>query len=114
VDPVSILRVSHTTYTGTGIDEVHTVGTDRHRSKWQTAAAAAAAAVTGFMLANHASMAELFDHLLYQYDRIRSRNAFLDSSWTSIAPVNARIIFILDVLQRTAIIELAQLRWHNS
>jgi tubulin gamma len=37
------------------------------------------AAVTGFMLANHTSMAELFDRLLYQYDRIRSRNAFLDN-----------------------------------
>jgi len=36
-------------------------------------------AVTGFLLANHTSMAELFDRLLYQYDRIRSRNAFLDN-----------------------------------
>jgi tubulin gamma len=36
-------------------------------------------AVTGFMLANHTSMAELFDRLLHQYDRIRSRNAFLDN-----------------------------------
>jgi tubulin gamma len=31
------------------------------------------------MLANHTSMAELFDRLLNQYDRIRSRNAFLDN-----------------------------------
>jgi len=36
-------------------------------------------AVTGFMLANHTSMAELFDRMLQQYDRIRSRNAFLDN-----------------------------------
>jgi len=35
--------------------------------------------VSGFMLANHTSMAELFDRLLRQYDRIRKRNAFLDS-----------------------------------
>lgn len=35
--------------------------------------------VSGFMLANHTSMAELFDRLLKQYDRIRSRNAFLDN-----------------------------------
>jgi tubulin gamma len=35
--------------------------------------------VSGFMLANHTSMAELFDRLLNQYDRIRSRNAFLDN-----------------------------------
>jgi tubulin gamma len=35
--------------------------------------------VSGFMLANHTSMAELFDRLLHQYDRIRSRNAFLDN-----------------------------------
>lgn len=35
--------------------------------------------VTGFILANHTSMAELFDRLLGQYDRIRSRNAFLDN-----------------------------------
>jgi len=31
------------------------------------------------MLANHTSMAELFDRLLNQYDRIRKRNAFLDN-----------------------------------
>lgn len=37
------------------------------------------AAVTGFMLANHTSMAELFDRLLQQYDKIRSRHAFLDN-----------------------------------
>jgi len=35
--------------------------------------------VSGFLLANHTSMAELFDRLLGQYDRIRSRNAFLDN-----------------------------------
>jgi tubulin gamma len=35
--------------------------------------------VSGFMLANHTSMADLFDRLLKQYDRIRSRNAFLDN-----------------------------------
>jgi tubulin gamma len=35
--------------------------------------------VSGFMLANHTSMAELFDRLLKQYDTIRSRNAFLDN-----------------------------------
>ena len=35
--------------------------------------------VTGFMLANHTSMAELFERLLNQYDRIKSRNAFLDN-----------------------------------
>eukprot|EP00536_Pseudo-nitzschia_multiseries_P005929 jgi/Psemu1/296046/fgenesh1_pm.121_\ len=35
--------------------------------------------VSGFMLANHTSMAELFERLLRQYDRIKSRNAFLDN-----------------------------------
>jgi tubulin gamma len=35
--------------------------------------------VSGFMLANHTCMAELFDRLLKQYDQIRSRNAFLDN-----------------------------------
>ena len=35
--------------------------------------------VSGMLLANHTSMAELFDRLLKQYDRIRSRNAFLDN-----------------------------------
>lgn len=35
--------------------------------------------VSGFMLANHTSMAELFERLLAQYDRIKSRNAFLDN-----------------------------------
>jgi len=35
--------------------------------------------VSGFMLANHTSIAELFDRLLGQYDKIRSRNAFLDN-----------------------------------
>jgi tubulin gamma len=35
--------------------------------------------VSGFMLANHTSMAELFDRLLGQYDKIRRRNAFLDN-----------------------------------
>ncbi|KAL7509540.1 hypothetical protein ACHAXN_009550 [Cyclotella atomus] len=35
--------------------------------------------VSGFMLANHTCMAEFFDPLLNQYDRIRKRNAFLDN-----------------------------------
>ncbi|GKY91109.1 tubulin gamma-1 chain [Mayamaea pseudoterrestris] len=35
--------------------------------------------VSGFMLANHTNIAELFDRVLNQYDRIRSRNAFLDN-----------------------------------
>jgi tubulin gamma len=35
--------------------------------------------VSGFMLANHTSMAVLFERMLSQYDRIRKRNAFLDS-----------------------------------
>lgn len=35
--------------------------------------------VSGFMLANHTSMAELFDRLLGQYDKIRRRNAFMDN-----------------------------------
>jgi tubulin gamma len=35
--------------------------------------------VRGFLLANHTSMAELMDRLLNQYDRIKSRNAFLDN-----------------------------------
>jgi tubulin gamma len=35
--------------------------------------------VSGLMLANHTSMAELFERLLKQYDRIKSRNAFLDN-----------------------------------
>jgi len=35
--------------------------------------------LSGFMLANHTSMAELLGNLLHQYDRIRSRNAFLDN-----------------------------------
>jgi tubulin gamma len=35
--------------------------------------------VSGFMLANHTSLADLFDRLAQQYDRIRSRNAFLDN-----------------------------------
>jgi tubulin gamma len=35
--------------------------------------------VSGFMLANHTCMAELFERLLKQYDRIKSRNAFLDN-----------------------------------
>ena len=35
--------------------------------------------VSGFMLANHTCMAELFERLLSQYDRIKSRNAFLDN-----------------------------------
>ena len=35
--------------------------------------------VSGFLLANHTSIAELLDRLLSQYDRIKSRNAFLDN-----------------------------------
>ena len=35
--------------------------------------------VSGLMLANHTSMAELMERLLKQYDRIKSRNAFLDN-----------------------------------
>ena len=35
--------------------------------------------VSGFMLANHTSMAELFCRLVGQYDLIRKRNAFLDN-----------------------------------
>uniref|UniRef100_A0A7S1BP13 Tubulin gamma chain n=1 Tax=Corethron hystrix TaxID=216773 RepID=A0A7S1BP13_9STRA len=35
--------------------------------------------VTGFMLANHTAMAELFSKTLGQYDRIRKRSAFLDN-----------------------------------
>jgi len=35
--------------------------------------------VSGFMLANHTSMAQLFTRLLRQYDKIRRRNAFLDN-----------------------------------
>lgn len=35
--------------------------------------------VSGFTLANHTSMAGLFERLLNQYDRIRKRNAFLDN-----------------------------------
>jgi tubulin gamma len=35
--------------------------------------------VSGFMLANHTSMAELFSRSLQQYDKIRKRNAFLDN-----------------------------------
>lgn len=35
--------------------------------------------VSGLMLANHTSMAELMERLLSQYDRIKSRNAFLDN-----------------------------------
>lgn len=34
--------------------------------------------VSGFLLANHTSMAELFDRLLHQYDVIKKRNAFVD------------------------------------
>lgn len=34
--------------------------------------------VSGFLLANHTSMAQLFERLLKQYDTIRKRNAFLD------------------------------------
>lgn len=35
--------------------------------------------VSGFTLANHTSMAVLFERLIRQYNRIRKRNAFLDS-----------------------------------
>jgi len=35
--------------------------------------------VSGFCLANHTGMAQLFDRLLKQYDKIRRRNAFLDN-----------------------------------
>ncbi|CAJ1967089.1 unnamed protein product [Cylindrotheca closterium] len=35
--------------------------------------------VSGLMLANHTSMAELFERMLNQYDRIKSRNAFLEN-----------------------------------
>ena len=35
--------------------------------------------VSGFLLANHTSMAELMERLLQQYDKIKSRNAFLDN-----------------------------------
>ena len=35
--------------------------------------------VSGFMLANHTGMAQLFERLLRQYDLIRRRNAFLDN-----------------------------------
>jgi tubulin gamma len=35
--------------------------------------------MSGFLLANHTSVADLFDRLLSQYDRIRKRNAFLDN-----------------------------------
>lgn len=36
-------------------------------------------AVTGFCLANHSCMSVLLDTMLQEYDRIRSRNAFLDN-----------------------------------
>jgi tubulin gamma len=35
--------------------------------------------ISGFLLANHTSIADLVDRLLSQYDRIRKRNAFLDN-----------------------------------
>mmetsp|Transcript_16704 Transcript_16704/g.24484 ORF Transcript_16704/g.24484 Transcript_16704/m.24484 type:complete len:457 (-) Transcript_16704:124-1494(-) len=35
--------------------------------------------VSGFTLANHTSMAQLFERLLKQYDKIRRRNAFLEN-----------------------------------
>ncbi len=34
--------------------------------------------VSGLMLANHTSMAQLFGRTLTQYDKLRKRNAFLD------------------------------------
>ena len=44
-----------------------------------TTAQVSSSAVTGFMLANHTCMAELFSNLLVQYDCLKSRNAFLDN-----------------------------------
>ncbi|KAJ2579972.1 gamma-tubulin, partial [Coemansia sp. RSA 1836] len=34
--------------------------------------------VSGLMMANHTSIASLFNRTLMQYDRLRKRNAFLD------------------------------------
>lgn len=35
--------------------------------------------VSGLMLANHTSMAQLFGRTVSQYDKLRKRNAFLDA-----------------------------------
>merc|ERR1712194_30422 len=35
--------------------------------------------VSGLMLANHTAIAGLFDRCIKQYDRLRSRNAFLEN-----------------------------------
>merc|ERR1712129_338418 len=35
--------------------------------------------VSGLMLANHTAIAGLFDRCLKQYDKLRSRNAFLEN-----------------------------------
>lgn len=34
--------------------------------------------VSGLMIANHTSMAQLFRHTVSQYDKLKKRNAFLD------------------------------------
>ena len=34
--------------------------------------------VSGLMIANHTSMAQLFGHTVSQYDKLRKRNAFLE------------------------------------
>jgi tubulin gamma len=34
--------------------------------------------VSGLMISNHTSMAQLFSRTLNQYDKLRKRNAFLD------------------------------------
>lgn len=34
--------------------------------------------VSGLMIANHTSMAQLFGRTINQYDKLRRRNAFLD------------------------------------
>ena len=36
------------------------------------------AQVSGLMIANHTSMAQLFGRTLSQYDKLKKRNAFLD------------------------------------
>lgn len=56
-----------------GPASIQVVTAQPHRHHLQSAA------VTGFLLANHTSMADLFDRLLKQYDRIKQRNAFLDN-----------------------------------
>ena len=54
------------------------IATSRRRHFTSTGAAATTK-VSGFMLANHTSMAGLLDTLLVQYDKIKRRNAFLDN-----------------------------------